>query len=112
MLDTEIQPDGASAATAATEVAIADAATASPEELKLAQLIVTALNLEVDAAGIDPRAPIYGEGLGLDSIDILEIALVISQTYQIKLRSDDAKNLETFSSLRNLNRHIQQQRNG
>ena len=112
MLDTEIQRDGATAASAPPEAAIADAATASPDELKLAQLIVTALNLEVDAAGIDPRAPIYGEGLGLDSIDILEIALVISQTYQIKLRSDDAKNLETFSSLRNLNRHIQQQRNG
>ena len=112
MLDTEIQPDGATGSTTPPEAAIADAATASPEELKLAQLIVTALNLEVDAAGIDPRAPIYGEGLGLDSIDILEIALVISQTYQIKLRSDDAKNLETFSSLRNLNRHIQQQRIG
>ena len=112
MLDTEIQSDGATAATAPPEAVIADTATASPEEMKLAQLIVTALNLEVDAAGIDPRAPIYGEGLGLDSIDILEIALVISQTYQIKLRSDDAKNLETFSSLRNLNRHIQQQRNG
>lgn len=112
MLDTEILPAGVTAATATPEAAISDAATASPEELKLAQLIVSALNLEVDAAGIDPRAPIYGEGLGLDSIDILEIALVISQTYQIKLRSDDARNLETFSSLRNLNRHIQQQRNG
>ena len=112
MLDTKTEPAGATAATASPETAVSDAATASPDELKLAQLIVTALNLEIDAAGIDPRAPIYGEGLGLDSIDILEIALVISQTYQIKLRSDDAKNLETFSSLRNLNRHIQQQRIG
>ena len=112
MFDTKTEPADATAATGPPEAANADAATASAEELKLAQLIVTALNLEVDAAGIDPQAPIYGEGLGLDSIDILEIALVISQTYQIKLRSDDAKNLETFRSLRNLNRHIQQQRNG
>ena len=87
-------------------------ATAPPEELKLAQLIVSALNLDVNAADIDPEAPLYGEGLGLDSIDILEISLAISQSYKVKLRSDDAKNLEIFSSLRSLNRHIQQQRTG
>ena len=87
-------------------------ATATPDELKLAQLIVTALNLEVAAADIDPEARLYGDGLGLDSIDILEIALAISQTYKIKLRSDDANNLEIFSSLRSLNRHLQQQRTG
>ncbi len=87
-------------------------AAATPEELKLAQLIVSALNLETDAADIDPQAPLYGEGLGLDSIDILEIALAISQTYKIKLRSDDAKNMEIFSSLRSLSRYIQQQQTG
>jgi acyl carrier protein len=87
-------------------------ATAAPEELKLAQLIVTALNLDVGASEIDPEAPLYGEGLGLDSIDILEISLAISQSYKIKLRSDDAKNQEIFSSLRSLNRHIQQHRTG
>ena len=87
-------------------------ATATPDELKLAQLIVSALNLEVAAADIDPEARLYGDGLGLDSIDILEIALAISQTYKIKLRSDDANNLEIFSSLRSLNRHLQQQRTG
>jgi len=45
------------------------------EELKLAQLIVSSLNLEMQAAEIDPTAPLYGEGMGLDSIDILEVAL-------------------------------------
>ena len=90
------------------EVVLASAA-ATPEELILAQSIVSALNLDIDAANIDPVAPLYGEGLGLDSIDILEIALAISQTYKIKLRSDDAKNQEIFSSLRSLSRHIQQQ---
>lgn len=97
MLDTNIKPAGA---------------TATPEELELARSIVSALNLEIDAADIDPEAPLYGNGLGLDSIDILEVALAISQTYKIKLRSDDAKNLEIFSSLRSLSRHIQQHRTG
>jgi acyl carrier protein len=87
-------------------------ATATPEELNLAQLIVSSLNLEIDAANIDPQAPLYGEGLGLDSIDILEMALAISQTYKIKLRSDDAKNMEIFSSLRSLSRYIQLHRTG
>jgi len=80
---------------------------ATPEELELAKLMVTALNLEVSAAEIDPVAPLYGEGLGLDSIDILELALAISKAYGVKLRSDDENNTKIFSSLRNLSSHIQ-----
>ncbi len=83
-------------------------ATGSTEELQLAQLIVTALNMDIDPATIDPEASLYGEGLGLDSIDILEISLAVSQTYNIKLRSDDAKNQQIFRSLRSLSQHIQQ----
>jgi acyl carrier protein len=83
---------------------------ASPEELELARLMVTTLNLEVAAADINPAAPLYREGLGLDSIDILELSLAISKTYGIQLRSDDENNLKVFSSLCNLNRHIQQHR--
>lgn len=83
---------------------------ATPEELELAQLIVSALNLETRVADIDPQAPLYKEGLGLDSIDILEIALAISRSYGVKLRSDDSDNQKIFSSLRSLNRHIQQLR--
>jgi len=82
----------------------------TPEELELARLIVVTLNLEVQAADVDPEAPLYGEGLGLDSIDILEIALAVSKTYGVKLRSDDENNREIFGSLRGLNRHIQQHR--
>ena len=78
------------------------------EELELARLIVSALNLEVQAEDIDPEAPLYGAGLGLDSIDILEIALAVSKTYGIRLRSDDGNNQKIFSSLRSLNQHIQQ----
>jgi len=80
------------------------------EERALAQLIVTTLNLEVAPAEILPDAPLYREGLGLDSIDILELALAISKTYGLQLRSDDENNLKIFSSLRSLNRHIQQHR--
>lgn len=82
----------------------------TPEELELAQLIVSTLNLETRVIDIDPEAPLYKGGLGLDSIDILEIALAISKTYGIRLRSDDDDNQKIFGSLRSLNRHIQQSR--
>jgi len=80
----------------------------SPQELALAELIVTTLNLETRPSEIDPEAPLYGAGLGLDSIDILEIALAVSKTYGIRLRSDDGNNQKIFSSLRSLSQHIQQ----
>ncbi len=83
---------------------------ASAQEKELAQLIVTSLNLEVSADEIEPEAPLYGEGLGLDSIDILELSLAISKAYGVQLKSDDADNSKIFSSLRNLNQHIQQHR--
>jgi acyl carrier protein len=84
--------------------------TPSAPELALAQLIVETLNLDVAAAAIDPNAPLFGEGLGLDSIDMLEIALAVSQTYGVKLRADDANNDQIFRSLASLSQHIQQHR--
>jgi acyl carrier protein len=83
---------------------------ASPDELELAQLIVATLNLETAATDINPVAPLYRDGLGLDSIDILELALTISKTYGMQLRADDQNNLQIFSSLRSLNQHIQEHR--
>jgi acyl carrier protein len=80
------------------------------QEQELAELIVAALNLEIQAGDIDPEAPLYREGLGLDSIDILEIALAVSKKYGFQLRSDDSDNIKTFSSLRNLNEHVQKNR--
>lgn len=80
---------------------------ASAQEKELAQLIVTSLNLEVSADEIKPEAPLYGEGLGLDSIDILELSLAISKTYGVQLKSDDTDNSKVFSSLRSLNQYIQ-----
>ena len=73
---------------------------------EVAQLIVSALNLEIAAAEVDPEAPLYGDGLGLDSIDILEVALVVSKRYGFQLRSDNEDNLRIFSSLRALTAHI------
>ena len=75
---------------------------------EVADLIVAALNLDVAATDIDSQAPLYGEGLGLDSIDMLEIALVVSQEFGVKLRADDKNNVQIFSSLRSLNAYIQQ----
>ena len=77
------------------------------EEAALAQLIVQTLNLEQAAVEIDPQARLYSEGLGLDSIDMLEISLAVSQHYGVTLRADDKNNVQIFSSLRNLNGFIQ-----
>src|SRR5262245_64026480 len=68
------------------------------EELELARLIVSTLNLDARAEEIDPVAPLYGEGLGLDSIDILEVALAVSKTYGVKLRADDDGNRDRKST--------------
>jgi acyl carrier protein len=77
---------------------------------EVAALIVEALNLEMAPEDIEPDAPLFGEGLGLDSIDVLEIALVISKRYGFQLRSDNADNVRIFASLRALTAHIASQR--
>lgn len=81
-------------------------------EAEVAKLIVEALNLEVAPEEIDPEAPLFGEGLGLDSIDALEIALAISKRYGFQLRSDDERNHRIFASLRALAAHIEKNRAG
>jgi acyl carrier protein len=73
---------------------------------EIANLLVRALNLETLAQDIDPEAPLYGDGLGLDSIDILEVALIVSKQYGIQLRADAAENQQTFRSLRHLAEYI------
>jgi acyl carrier protein len=73
---------------------------------EIAALFVQALNLDVMAQDIDPDAPLYGEGLGLDSIDILEVALIVSKQYGIQLRADALENQQIFRSLRHLAEHI------
>ena len=75
-------------------------------EQEIAQFIVTTLNLEVSPSEIAPSDPLYGDGLGLDSIDVLEVALAVSKQYGFQMRSDDANNAVIFSSLRSLATHI------
>jgi acyl carrier protein len=84
----------------------------SNEELQreVADLLIECLNLEIAADQISPDAPLYGEGLGLDSIDVLEVALVVSKRYGLQLRADSADNQHIFSSLRSLSDHIAAQR--
>ena len=74
--------------------------------LEVAELMIECLNLEVTADQIIPDAPLYGDGLGLDSIDVLEVALVVSKRYGLQLRADSADNQHIFSSLRSLAEHI------
>ena len=87
-----------------------DSTVQTPEEAELARLMVDTLNLEMDVDTIAPLSPLFGDGLGLDSIDVLELALAISKTYGVQLRADDADNETIFQSLRSLNAHIRQRR--
>jgi len=78
-------------------------------ERELAQLLVESLNLDgVAPESIDPEAPLFNAGLGLDSIDALELALAISKRYGFQLRSDNDDNRRIFGSLRALSEHVQQ----
>lgn len=82
-------------------------------EREVAELIVDSLNLEdVSVEEIDPEQPLFRDGLGLDSIDALELALAISKRYGFQLKSDDSQNQQIFASLRTLTQHIEQNRRG
>lgn len=75
---------------------------------EIAQLLVDSLNLEdVDPADIDPRAPLFGEGLGLDSIDALEIGAAISKRYHIKITSQGEETERHFNSVESLARFVE-----
>ncbi len=80
----------------------------SAKELEVAELIVDSLNLEdITAAEIGPEAPLFRDGLGLDSIDALELSLAIKQKYGIQLRAEDENVNQIFTSLSTLTDHIQ-----
>jgi len=79
------------------------------QEKQLAELIIEALNLEdISAEEIQPDAPLFGEGLGLDSIDALELALAITQKYAIQLKANDQGMKQAFGTLRSLNAYIRE----
>ena len=79
-------------------------------EEDIAKLIVETLKLKVEPATIQPEAALFGDGLGLDSIDALELSLAISQTYGYQLKSSDPEIIVIFSSLRALANAIEKNR--
>lgn len=88
----------------------AEAAPNADLEREIAELITQALNLDVPATAIDPEAPLYRDGLGLDSIDILEIALVVAKRFGIELKAENVENQQIFRSLRALTQFVATQR--
>ena len=80
----------------------------TPMERELADLIVSTLGLEIAPESIEPEAPLFGEGLGLDSIDALEISLEVSKSYGIEIKAEDERNGRIFASLRALAAFVEQ----
>ena len=82
-----------------------------PLEREIAELIVSCTGLEdVHADDIDPEAPLFVEGLGLDSIDALEIGVALNKRYGVRLTADSEDNRKHFASLRSLARFVEAQR--
>lgn len=79
-------------------------------ELEVAAVIVSVLELEVAAEDIDPTEALFFDGLGLDSIDALELALEFSERYGLEIRTDYEENEEVLANLRTLARHIERNR--
>lgn len=80
-------------------------------EREIGQLTIECLNLEdITLEDIDPDSSLFGEGLGLDSIDVLELSLAISNQYGIQIKSDDSRNEEIFASLASLAAFIEANR--
>ena len=80
-------------------------------EQEIRELVVKALLLDdVRPEDIDVEAPLFVEGLGLDSIDALELALAVEKQFGLKLGGDDRRNREIFRSVRTLAAHIEEQR--
>ena len=66
------------------------------------------LTLKVAPAQIQPEEPLFGDGLGLDSIDALELSLANTQSYGYQIRSDDPETVNTFASLRSLSVNLRE----
>lgn len=80
--------------------------TGATTEDEIAQLLIDALHLDQSPDEFHPDEPLFGDGLGLDSIDALEIALAISKVYGFALKSDEGEAHQVFASLRSLTRYI------
>lgn len=83
----------------------------TPIQYEIAQMIVEAVNLEdIELIDIDPNAQIFNDGLGLDSIDALEISLELNKRYGIKIKSGDKRVAEVFSSIAALADYVEENR--
>ena len=82
-------------------------------ELRIKQVIVEALMLEdVKPEEIETEAPLFVEGLGLDSIDALELAVALHAAFGVRTKPDDERNREIFYSVASLAKFIEQERAG
>jgi acyl carrier protein len=80
-------------------------------ELEVKNLIIEALQLEdISAADIDSNAPLFVEGLGLDSIDALELGVALQKRYGITLSADSGDTRRHFASVRALTELIEKNR--
>jgi acyl carrier protein len=76
-------------------------------EREIAQLIIDTLNLEdLAATDIPPEQPLFGEGLGLDSVDALELALALQNRYGLRVESDAKNAREHFATVANLAAYV------
>jgi len=76
-----------------------------------AEMIIEVLNLEdIQADEIGTDEALFGEGLGLDSIDALELSMAIAQRYGVQIKANDAENQQIFTSLRTLSEYIETNR--
>lgn len=81
-------------------------------EFQIKQLIIDALKLDdIAIEDIDTDAPLFGAGLGLDSLDALEIAMVLNKNYGVKLGSNEQLNQSVFQNVRSLAQYISNHRN-
>jgi acyl carrier protein len=83
----------------------------TPEQNQMARLIIDILNIDdVDPDEIEPDAIMFDEtGLGLDSIDALEIAVAIAEQYDVHISAEDEATKEIFATLANLTAHVTQE---
>ena len=77
---------------------------------EVAELIIESLDLDIVSEDIEPHAPLFNEGLGLDSIDALELSMAVSKKYGVKIVQGDRKNADVFSSLAALSNYITENR--
>lgn len=79
---------------------------------ELKELLIEGLHLEdLTTDDIDPDGPLFGDGLGLDSIDALEIAVLLDKQYGVRITSGDERNIEIFTTLNSLAKFVAENRN-